>query len=127
MNAEFSAGCLFISWRTVPPDELLDAVGFYFRTDPANKGRQEFYKCFPHTLGFYYGTELFRPSGPSTDAFGMPNSTLATLFRLIGIPFWFLTLLAAGFAVWVWRRTRPKPNPATAFPVEIADGKERAK
>jgi len=36
----------------------------------------------------------------------------------IALPFWFLTSVLALILIYVWRKTRPKPNPATAFPVE---------
>ena len=35
------------------------------------------------------------------------------------IPMWLPTLVAAGALVLIWRPGRPKPNPATAFPVEV--------
>jgi hypothetical protein len=40
-------------------------------------------------------------------------------WRVITLPYWFFDVLAALLALYVWRKTRPAPNPATAFPVEI--------
>ena len=40
------------------------------------------------------------------------------LYRL-DIPYWFLVLYFSILLVLVYRKTRPKPNPATAFPVEM--------
>ena len=42
----------------------------------------------------------------------------STQLFVVGVPFWFLTILAAVSLFFVWHKTRPKPNPATAFPVE---------
>lgn len=40
------------------------------------------------------------------------------LLLTVTVPFWFL-LLVSGLALhWAWRKTRPQPSPATAFPVE---------
>jgi len=35
------------------------------------------------------------------------------------MPYWFLILVFSSVLFIVWRRTRPKVNPATAFPVEM--------
>ena len=38
----------------------------------------------------------------------------------ISIPYWFPMLLAGGGLLVTWFKTRPKPDPATAFPVQAA-------
>ena len=35
-------------------------------------------------------------------------------------PYWFLILFFSAPLYFVWRKTRPQPNPRTAFPVEVA-------
>ena len=44
-----------------------------------------------------------------------PNPTR----RAIVVPYWFLMLVFSGILWFVGRKTRPKPNPATAFPIEM--------
>ena len=39
--------------------------------------------------------------------------------RGIQIPLWFASMFSALTLLYAWRKTRPKPNPATAFPVEM--------
>ena len=36
----------------------------------------------------------------------------------IEVSYWFLIVVFSLALLYVWRKTRPKPNPATAFPVE---------
>jgi hypothetical protein len=36
----------------------------------------------------------------------------------VDVPFWFVTGIIAIPTVYAWRKTRSKPNPSTAFPVE---------
>ena len=35
------------------------------------------------------------------------------------VPFWFPILVFASVLIFVWRKTRPEPNPKMAFPVEV--------
>jgi len=60
---------------------------------------------------------------PSTHSFlrfliGNESSSGISQF-IVGVPLWFLTSMLTLTLIYVWRKTRPKPNPATAFPVEI--------
>jgi hypothetical protein len=38
---------------------------------------------------------------------------------LFAVPFWFLIIVSSAVLFFVWRKTRPKINPKTAFPVEV--------
>ncbi len=38
----------------------------------------------------------------------------------IAVPHWFLVTASCGMLLLAWRKTRPKPDPSTAFPVEAA-------
>ena len=42
----------------------------------------------------------------------------------VSIPYWFLVFISAVLLWLVWRKTRPKPDPRTAFPVELAKRSE---
>jgi len=37
----------------------------------------------------------------------------------VKVPYWFLVAIFGVLLLLAWRKTRPKPNPATAFPVEV--------
>jgi len=37
----------------------------------------------------------------------------------VAVPYWYIILIFFGLLFFVWRKTRPKINPATAFPVEL--------
>ena len=41
-------------------------------------------------------------------------------FDFLSIPYWFLTLATAALFFLAWRKTRPKPDSNTAFPIEVA-------
>jgi len=56
-----------------------------------------------HSLGFAYGEQ--------------PSPYHSQIFC---IPFWFPTVMFAGFICLVWRKTRPKSG-GRAFPVELAN------
>jgi len=55
--------------------------------------------------------------------FGYGGGTNILYERFWCIPFWFPTILAAVASFIVWRKTRPKINPVTAFPVEVVNPK----
>ena len=38
----------------------------------------------------------------------------------LSLPYWFLIIVFSLVLFFVWRKTRPKLNPATAFPMEMA-------
>jgi hypothetical protein len=56
-------------------------------------------------LGFRYGRRDF-------PAHGLGGYEFA-------VPYWFLIVASSAVLFSVWRKTRPKSNPATAFPVEV--------
>ncbi len=66
---------------------------------------------------------------PSTfnSLFGFGYYSLASpedQFFDIAIPFWFIDSITILIGLLVWCKTRPKPNPARAFPVETGMGKK---
>ena len=106
LNGYIDSGSLFIQWNTTTIEET-GKLGVDFQIHLESEETDETLNQFSHALGFHGGTVIFR------------SSVGRWRIRLIGIPFWFLTLLASAITFWVWRKTRPKPNPSTAFPVEI--------
>ena len=38
----------------------------------------------------------------------------------VSFPYWFVTLVLAFVAVYAWWKTRRKPDPKTAFPIEVS-------
>jgi len=80
-------------------------LGFNLVVEP---GVGPYADYIPHALGFYGGTQI---DGSNQ-------------IRLVGVPFWFLTLLTTAITFWVWRKTA-KPKPLSAFPVELTGDKER--
>lgn len=60
-------------------------------------------------LGFWIGEDLL------TDGEGERSQG-----QWVAIPFWFPTILSALTLCYVWRKTQPKLNSKTAFPVEAA-------
>jgi hypothetical protein len=57
---------------------------------------------FHHLAGFEYGIATL----------GFHRATR------IKMPYWFIDSVAGLIGLYAWWKTRPKPNPATAFPVE---------
>jgi len=39
--------------------------------------------------------------------------------RVLGVPYWFLIVVFSALLYVVWRKTRSKANPKSAFPVEV--------
>jgi len=64
-------------------------------------------------------SELDRPSAHYFLGFLYDNMRNPLRTYIVGVPFWFLTVVTVLVLFYVWRRTRHKPNPATAFPVEM--------
>ncbi len=98
-------GIVNIGWGTNPT--VHDPDGWMAVSDPAES--TVFLNLDHGVLGFGYGQHSTIHDGRS--------------FRwaMLSIPYWFLLMLAVLGEVLVWRKTRPKANPATAFPV-IASG-----
>jgi hypothetical protein len=48
------------------------------------------------------------------------SGSVGTHWAFVGIPFWFPTTIFALALIIVWRKTRPKINPVSTFPVKIA-------
>jgi hypothetical protein len=55
-------------------------------------------------------------------AYGKPNIAAASPQCIVfAAPYWFVDGAAILIGVYAWRKTRPRPNPATAFPVETGN------
>jgi predicted small integral membrane protein len=80
-----------VSYDPVPEDYAMSEK--YIRSYPRTK----------YFLGFFTSKDMNSFTGRERQA---------------GIPFWFVTSVLAIALIYVWRKTRPKPNPATAFPIE---------
>ncbi len=65
-------------------------------------------------LGFYYCHNHYVSSYEYT-----PEASRASSYSL-GVPYWFLIAVFSWVLFIVWRKTRPKLHPPSAFPVEIA-------
>jgi hypothetical protein len=102
---EIVDGTLFFSRETDPDDYPSDlGLGFHSFAEVADDfDKTSYRKHFRNIAGFYAGDKI-DPS-PGTDHW------------LIGLPFWFLTPLAAAALYFLWRRTA-KLKPHKAFPVE---------
>ena len=103
-------GCLIVYWAIPSTGEYAgDELGFHTSYYPANEERDIYWmNSDPSFLGFY---------GDIGSTFGVSGRLF--LEREVGVPFWFFTLLITGITSGAWRKTRPKPDPATAFPVEL--------
>jgi hypothetical protein len=62
---------------------------------------------FPHLLGIHH-------------LFGFTFGRVTTArFLEFAIPYWFIDSACILIGLYVWRKTRPKPNPVMAFPVVV--------
>ena len=80
--------------------------------------------------GWYGGTRPIDPARYWPEA--RPNSWLGFGFAhfsvrdpdldqyVVVVPYWFVLLASAGVFMWVWRRTRPRPELAQGFEVQLA-------
>jgi len=110
LYTQIVGGSLCAGWDTYSDQISAWPFGLSFYTHRADDNYDHDYiNTRSHALGFYAN---------------MQTSSSRQSWA-VGIPFWFLTLLASAITCWVWRKTRPKPNPATAFPIEIVAGKEQ--
>ena len=69
----------------------------------------------------------FLPSEPQWDGWSFLGFSYTGLdfgprvhFRIFAVPYWFPLVVCGGIFAWIWRKTRRKPDPQTAFPVEFA-------
>jgi len=66
-------------------------------------------------IGFNYE---FTGGGKIVLIDGRTNGT-STAYRTLTLSYWVLILLSTAALWFVWRKTRPKLDPSTAFPVEV--------
>jgi len=83
---------------------------------------------FENTLNPVEDRSIWHPEAANWSGFGYWHDT--DIFESISwrrdsgcVPFWFLTVFSTILLFFVWRKTRPKINPANAFPVEIINPK----
>ncbi|MCL2639256.1 MAG: hypothetical protein FWD53_00270 [Phycisphaerales bacterium] len=122
--------CTASLWRGHREIKVMTAQGgvcFHsIRYNGSVTGNHWNYFCCYYPTQFWPAYSVKRNSGWGFYFFGFGYShsdrlsyKVMAFNQTVTLPFWFFILLSAAGLWFVWRKTRPKLDPRTAFPVEV--------
>ena len=109
--------------RSVRCDSLWGVIGIRWSTNNLTSYGWE-KDVIPEEAHFWPGRNPDSQSFLGLDfryfQFGTGHSQFGTGdLYVLDVPYWLLIVVFSTVLFFVWRKTRPKPNPKTAFPVEV--------